>query len=243
MSHNKKTSVLTNLMRNSPQLFAYTIYGYRMPTLLMPAISFNGQYRDPLTGNYHLGSGYRIYNTAIMRFHSPDSASPFGRGGLNTYAYCTGDPVNYQDPSGHGPLDFLNLFSKKKTLMQRRQKAESAMKENPALKRYKSIVDDSLKMEELKTISDTGKALDDFEKLLGKGYIYEDRTGKFMYDRIMDHYDRGNIKELEQIVILNEKILDNTLPSYPTTQSPKPNSSSTSHNLSLEEANKITRAR
>ncbi|KPZ22499.1 RHS repeat-associated core domain-containing protein, partial [Pseudomonas syringae group genomosp. 3] len=37
----------------------------------------------------------------------PDSLSPFGKGGLNAYAYCAGDPVNRSDPSGHGFLEDL----------------------------------------------------------------------------------------------------------------------------------------
>jgi len=36
-----------------------------------------------------------------MRFHSPDSFSPFAAGGINAYMYCGGDPVNRIDPSGH----------------------------------------------------------------------------------------------------------------------------------------------
>ncbi|MNI63190.1 hypothetical protein D3C73_1185430 [compost metagenome] len=36
-----------------------------------------------------------------MRFISPDNLSPFAQGGLNPYAYCEGDPVNFSDPSGH----------------------------------------------------------------------------------------------------------------------------------------------
>lgn len=62
---------------------------------------FNGERRDPLSGHYHLGNGYRAYNPALMRFNCPDSMSPFGAGGINAYAYCAGDPVNYTDPSGH----------------------------------------------------------------------------------------------------------------------------------------------
>lgn len=36
-----------------------------------------------------------------MKFCSPDEWSPFGRGGVNAYAYCAGDPVNGSDPTGH----------------------------------------------------------------------------------------------------------------------------------------------
>jgi hypothetical protein len=36
-----------------------------------------------------------------MRFNSPDSLSPFGEGGMNAYAYCSGDPVNREDRTGH----------------------------------------------------------------------------------------------------------------------------------------------
>lgn len=62
---------------------------------------FNGEYPEPVTGHYLLGNGYRADNPVLMRFNQPDSLSPFGRGGLNAYAYCQGDPVNRRDPSGH----------------------------------------------------------------------------------------------------------------------------------------------
>jgi RHS repeat-associated protein len=64
-------------------------------------LGFNGERLDPLSGMTHLGNGYRAYNPVLMRFHCPDSLSPFGAGGINPYAYCAGDPVNRSDPSGH----------------------------------------------------------------------------------------------------------------------------------------------
>ncbi|HHQ4530837.1 TPA: RHS repeat-associated core domain-containing protein [Aeromonas hydrophila] len=64
-------------------------------------IGFNGERLDPITGLYHLGQGYRAYNPGLMRFHAADSLSPFGAGGVNSYAYCLGDQINLVDPTGH----------------------------------------------------------------------------------------------------------------------------------------------
>nr|GFD42169.1 hypothetical protein [Tanacetum cinerariifolium] len=68
---------------------------------MLSGIGYNNARRDPVTGSYHLGNGYRTYSPALRVFQQPDSASPFGRGGLNDYAYCSGDPVNLFDPDGH----------------------------------------------------------------------------------------------------------------------------------------------
>ncbi|GEM74979.1 RHS repeat-associated core domain-containing protein [Vibrio sagamiensis] len=62
---------------------------------------FKGGLLDPASGCYQLGNGYRSYNTNLMRFHSQDSLSPFGKGGVNSYTYALGDPVNLYDPTGH----------------------------------------------------------------------------------------------------------------------------------------------
>ncbi|EMQ2878988.1 RHS repeat-associated core domain-containing protein, partial [Vibrio navarrensis] len=64
-------------------------------------LGFNGLRLDPVTKSYPLGNGYRQYNPRLKRFHAADSLSPFGQGGVNSYAYCLGDPVNLSDPSGH----------------------------------------------------------------------------------------------------------------------------------------------
>jgi RHS repeat-associated protein len=80
----------------------YTAYGYAPSAdSTQSALGYNGEYTDPVTGNYHLGNGYRAFSPTLMRFTAPDSLSPFGRGGLNTYVYCKGDPVNAIDPTGH----------------------------------------------------------------------------------------------------------------------------------------------
>lgn len=65
---------------------------------------FHTARQDPVAGVMHLGNGYRAYHPHLMRFHCPDDVSPFGAGGINAYAYCTGDPVNRSDPSGHQSL-------------------------------------------------------------------------------------------------------------------------------------------
>ncbi|GFF23650.1 wall-associated protein, partial [Aspergillus udagawae] len=88
----------------------YTPYGHSAAGS-SPSIAFNGQWRDPVTGWYHLGNGYRVYNPVMMRFLTPDSWSPFTMGEINPYAYCSGDLINCIDPSGHFSF-FKKLFKK-----------------------------------------------------------------------------------------------------------------------------------
>lgn len=64
-------------------------------------IGFSDQIQEPRFSGYILGNGYRTYIPTLHRFCSADSYSPFGRGGINAYAYCRADPVNEVDPSGH----------------------------------------------------------------------------------------------------------------------------------------------
>ncbi|MEX5685932.1 RHS repeat-associated core domain-containing protein [Pseudomonas silesiensis] len=95
-------TVLNTLDTVQHNPLAYTAYGHRPPESgLLSLLGFNGERPDSLTGYYLLGNGYRAFNPVLMRFNSPDSWSPFGAGGVNSYAYCSGDPVNRNDPSGH----------------------------------------------------------------------------------------------------------------------------------------------
>ncbi|KXO06766.1 hypothetical protein AKG98_2860 [Moritella sp. JT01] len=86
------------------QSLARGLYASSAGTLRNNPLGFNGERQDPVTGCYHLGKGYRVYNPRLMRFHAYDSMSPFGRGGTHGYAYCLGDPINQRDPSGHFAL-------------------------------------------------------------------------------------------------------------------------------------------
>ncbi|MHC8328983.1 RHS repeat domain-containing protein [Pseudomonas sp. LB1P83] len=81
------------------RLVSYTAHGADDETA-QSRVGFAGELRDTATGLYHPGS-YRPYDPELMLFLAPDSASPLGKGGLNRYAYCGGDPVNRVDPDGH----------------------------------------------------------------------------------------------------------------------------------------------
>jgi RHS repeat-associated protein len=97
------------------QSIAYSTYGHRRAESgLTTLLGFNGERRDPLTGHYLLGNGYRAFNPVLMRFNSPDSWSPFGNGGINSYAYCLGDPINKTDGNGHGASNILQIVIAKK---------------------------------------------------------------------------------------------------------------------------------
>lgn len=112
----QQRSVLHTSESSQCNHIGYTAYGYR-PSVnaVFSLLGFNGEPWDLLTRHYLLGNGYRVFNTVLMRFISPDSWSPFGEGGLNSYAYCLGDPINRRDPTGHSVLlAALMMFRERK---------------------------------------------------------------------------------------------------------------------------------
>jgi RHS repeat-associated protein len=81
--------------------FSYSVYGnLARRTGVAPLLAFNGIHLHKESGLYLLGNGKRAFSSMLMRFLSADSYSPFGAGGINAYAYCSGDPINRVDPSG-----------------------------------------------------------------------------------------------------------------------------------------------
>jgi len=98
LAENSQSSIVNSSSRNSRKYLSYTAYGHGQTDL---TLGYTGQRYDRLTNLYLLGNGYRAFSPRIMRFLSPDSFSPFGPGGINSYSYCSDDPINHVDPSGH----------------------------------------------------------------------------------------------------------------------------------------------
>lgn len=89
-------------------LRAYGPYGqHNNEASQAPMLGFNGERYDPLCHTYALGLGYRSYSLVLMRYQAPDNLSPFKQGGINAYVFCSGDPINYQDPTGHARLKII----------------------------------------------------------------------------------------------------------------------------------------
>ncbi|WP_339483257.1 MULTISPECIES: RHS repeat-associated core domain-containing protein [unclassified Pseudomonas] len=113
LTTDEQRSLFNTIDAGSFQSLAYTPYGYlSLERRLMKMLGFKGERPDPVTGHYLLGNGYRAFNPILMRFNSPDSWSPFGKGGINAYTAFDGDPVNKNDPNGH-----LSFYSAVKTLI------------------------------------------------------------------------------------------------------------------------------
>lgn len=87
---------------------AYSAYGVGSNNSGASLIGFKGERQDFITRCYLLGNGLRAFCPFMMRFISPDSLSPFAQGGVNSYAFCENDPVNFSDKSGRARTRIFN---------------------------------------------------------------------------------------------------------------------------------------
>lgn len=105
-------STTSTLHPDGHQIHRYSAYGYNC-ALPHPIRFWDllASFFQPDVHGYFLGNGYRVFTPSLMRFLSPDSLSPFGIGGINSYCYCMGDPVNRTDATGHAPT-FMRVPTK-----------------------------------------------------------------------------------------------------------------------------------
>lgn len=108
-------SVIGALTGADPEFLAYPPYGYLTAAKMLALIGFNGKWQDPASLAYLLGNGHRSFHTSIGRFGIADTLSPFGKGGVNSYAYCAGDPINREDSTGRWFGWIRNKFNKTPT--------------------------------------------------------------------------------------------------------------------------------
>ena len=77
--------------------YKYDIWGQLIESneTIPNAIRYNHEYYDEESGFYYLRGRY--YDPSVRRFTTPDPAED----GINWYAYCGNNPVDYIDPSGY----------------------------------------------------------------------------------------------------------------------------------------------
>lgn len=157
----------------SQSIIAYSPYGKdNLPAGSLLLSRFAGQYLLPLANDYLLGNGHRLFVTQLMRFTSADVFSPFGKGGLNVYAYCGNDPINRTDPAGQSFTYYLKKLTGGYSYRTLSKRLDS-IKPNLSTREYKALnksVDKRLKRTpEYKPYNDQKKLLDSLELLQVEG--------------------------------------------------------------------------
>lgn len=147
---------------------AYTSYGYEQPPEpTLKLTGFTGQPRSVSAHLYLMGSGRRAYNTALMRFCSPDDLSPFAKGGINAYAYCKNDPTNYSDQSGRTPISNLSTKKSPTSLYKLNPASKTIKKTNSAYDLEFDFVEDLIRRKPSSTskVDQAGSGVDTVKNL------------------------------------------------------------------------------
>ena len=219
LATDQQRSVLQALRADNPlQPIGYSPYGHRpVESGFLSLLGFKGERRDPVTGYYLLGNGYRAFNPVLMRFNSPDSWSPFGKGGLNSYAYCVGDPINQTDPTGHSS-SIIFAISKLKVLG-RRQRIKTFEK----TRSFNGVATNpELTANQVINISD--QMTRNFDAIHN---IHEHRRALIKFD--YNNRNSPNLKNIASDVVANHRLPLDSLPSklqqFAKTPATPPNSS------------------
>jgi len=114
--NNRLTSQIVNgrveTYRYDAEGLRYEMEGNEKAEQIPNRYQYTGQQLDPITQQYYLRA--RFYNPAIARFTQEDE---YHGDGINLYAYCANNPVDYYDPSGYDKLiikldeNIINVFS------------------------------------------------------------------------------------------------------------------------------------
>lgn len=98
------TSVTVDAAGNLLTSLKYTAYGELRTGTSSTDYQYTGQRNESEIGLYYYVS--RFYDPQLARFVSADTIvpEPGSIKGYDRYAYVNGNPINYNDPSGHCPL-------------------------------------------------------------------------------------------------------------------------------------------
>ena len=95
------TVLITDEKGQVKNQYKYHAFGEEFETQerIINRIRYTGQQYDGVSGQYYLRA--RFYNPSLGRIMQED---PYRGDGLNLYAYCQNNPVNYYDPNGYSSI-------------------------------------------------------------------------------------------------------------------------------------------